>query len=460
MAEPFSPYAGIEGAALTGGESGDLLHKLLLGVLQGTAEIPQRVIEATKATYPGLRREDFTDIPGSAQPGEEMRKGALETALMTMGATPFGVPAMRAGEMAVGAGPIRAYHGSPHDFDRFDLSKIGTGEGAQAYGRGLYFAEREGVARSYRDALAADPRDEINLIVQGWTGYRKPGELATEEMVRKGLANHHMAPLNEAAKNPDFIRNLTAYINGISDDLKTVSPEAMRALRETDKALPKPGGHIYEVNINADPAHFLDWDRPISGQHPRVEQGVYEALLRSGLDKSVANHLVNNAEGAQVVRQMSRPSWPIRDDVKSPWKAGGATREESLAMVGGDKSRINTLLTPDPEYTRQALLSERIPGVKYADQWSRAPAGIGRARLEATIGILKDDIARLEKTGGGNLPRLREKLASQEAALVAMPKETRNYVVFDDKLVDILRKYGIAGAGPVGALAAGSPEDR
>jgi hypothetical protein len=42
---------------------------------------------------------------------------------------------------------IRAYHGSPHDFDRFDLNKIGTGEGAQAYGHGLYFAENEGVAR-------------------------------------------------------------------------------------------------------------------------------------------------------------------------------------------------------------------------------------------------------------------------------------------------------------------------
>ncbi len=48
---------------------------------------------------------------------------------------------------------IRAYHGSPHDFDRFDISKIGTGEGAQAYGPGLYFAEREGVAKSYRDNL-------------------------------------------------------------------------------------------------------------------------------------------------------------------------------------------------------------------------------------------------------------------------------------------------------------------
>ena len=44
------------------------------------------------------------------------------------------------------AGPITAYHGSPHSFDQFDLSKIGTGEGAQSYGSGLYFAENEGTA--------------------------------------------------------------------------------------------------------------------------------------------------------------------------------------------------------------------------------------------------------------------------------------------------------------------------
>ena len=50
-----------------------------------------------------------------------------------------------------------AYHGSPHSFDQFDTSKIGTGEGAQAYGHGLYFAEKEGTAQSYRDALATDP---------------------------------------------------------------------------------------------------------------------------------------------------------------------------------------------------------------------------------------------------------------------------------------------------------------
>jgi len=51
-------------------------------------------------------------------------------------------------------GPIRAYHGSPYDFDAFDAAKIGNGEGAQAYGHGLYFAEAEPVAETYKHALA------------------------------------------------------------------------------------------------------------------------------------------------------------------------------------------------------------------------------------------------------------------------------------------------------------------
>jgi hypothetical protein len=38
--------------------------------------------------------------------------------------------------------PLTVYHGSPHKFDRFDASKIGTGEGAQSYGHGLYLAKK------------------------------------------------------------------------------------------------------------------------------------------------------------------------------------------------------------------------------------------------------------------------------------------------------------------------------
>jgi hypothetical protein len=41
------------------------------------------------------------------------------------------------------------WHGSPHKFDKFDASKIGTGEGNQTFGHGLYLAENPAVADSY-----------------------------------------------------------------------------------------------------------------------------------------------------------------------------------------------------------------------------------------------------------------------------------------------------------------------
>jgi hypothetical protein len=47
-----------------------------------------------------------------------------------------------------------AWHGSPHDFDEFDLGAIGSGEGNQAHGWGLYFAKKKTVSRNYQKVLS------------------------------------------------------------------------------------------------------------------------------------------------------------------------------------------------------------------------------------------------------------------------------------------------------------------
>lgn len=47
-----------------------------------------------------------------------------------------------------------AWHGSPHDFDKFDLGAIGTGEGNQVHGWGLYFAKDKKVSDLYRRELS------------------------------------------------------------------------------------------------------------------------------------------------------------------------------------------------------------------------------------------------------------------------------------------------------------------
>jgi len=58
-------------------------------------------------------------------------------------------------KMAEGYNPMgmTVYHGSPHLFQKFDLAKIGTGEGNQAYGRGLYMAQSPAVANRYKESV-------------------------------------------------------------------------------------------------------------------------------------------------------------------------------------------------------------------------------------------------------------------------------------------------------------------
>jgi hypothetical protein len=46
-----------------------------------------------------------------------------------------------------------AYHGSPYLFDKFDIDKVGTGQGAQSYGQGMYFSENPKVADYFKDRL-------------------------------------------------------------------------------------------------------------------------------------------------------------------------------------------------------------------------------------------------------------------------------------------------------------------
>lgn len=236
---------------------------------------------------------------------------------------------------------IRAYHGSPHDFDRFDMSKIGSGEGNQSYGHGLYFAEHEPVAMGYRDALQFGPvpvkktytPDETARGVLNLTG----GDIETSlSYLRDGLAQ---------AKSEEQIKRLSDAINILQS-----SP-------------PKPVGKMYEVNIAADPNTFLDWDKPLS------EQPEVLAKLKPLLDDPGVNpEFIPKFTGKDIM------------SVDGP-----------LAQYIGPKRT--------PADYRGVLKAEGIPGIKYLDAGSRG-AGEG----------------------------------------------TRNYVVFDDKLISIIRKYGIAGA--------------
>ena len=79
---------------------------------------------------------------------------ALKKALDAFGISPTNLDAKQLVDMAYGAAMLElkgVYHGTGKDFDVFDLSKAGSGEGGSSFGFGTYVAQEKGVAKNYAD---------------------------------------------------------------------------------------------------------------------------------------------------------------------------------------------------------------------------------------------------------------------------------------------------------------------
>ena len=301
-------------------------------------------------------------IPGG------IAKGALKAGAKLGGEALEDIIAPAAKKAATGGvgDMIKAYHGSPHDFERFDLSKIGTGEGAQAYGHGLYFAENEGVAKGYRDNLSSWPAIQKQVFNPDGTPNR-PGQVA-EWMSIRG---------SQGKPETELHAQLKAIAPEASEEQRAKWIDEGRTIFEKAKS----SGRMYEVGIRANPEHFLDWDKPLSEQPEKIQDALLGARYKG--DKEAVASVKKN------------------DDFMS--------RSVQSHMYDLQHEKI----LGSPEKATTALREAGIPGIKYLDQGSRGK-------------------------GDG----------------------TRNYVVFDDKLIDILKKYGIAGIGALPAMNAFHYQDK
>lgn len=102
---------------------------------------------------------------------------------------------------------LQAWHASPHDFDAFSLSAIGSGEGAQAYGAGAYFAESPRTMLHYRrqfggeDAIAY----HVNIDAERHELLDWDRPLAEQPAaVRDAIEQIAGAPAGDAALNARF----------------------------------------------------------------------------------------------------------------------------------------------------------------------------------------------------------------------------------------------------------------
>lgn len=297
---------------------------------------------------------------GGAIAGQPARQAVMETLANVTG--PLDDKATRF--IADEDGAIRVWHGSPHDFDRFSMDRIGTGEGAQAYGHGLYFAENEAVARGYRDQLTDM---DVSSAVRALDKAGGDVSAAIAETQRK-------------------LDNLLSLPNRGNDDFTwrnqvNIQEAKLRNLRGYKETGDWSSGRLYEVNIDANPEDFLDWDKPLSEQ-PRIAE-----LL--GVDPNVNTQRAARIR-AQVEEDMRLDGRTVPDDVDQR-NLDLAEQYELLSKTGDASS-----YAPRSMQMVEEMRAKGIPGIRYLDAGSRG-AGDG----------------------------------------------SRNYVVFDDRLVDILSKDGV-----------------
>lgn len=300
--------------------------------------------------------------------------------LGAMAVLPAAKPAALAAKTAAGeaAQGIRAYHGSPYDFERFDLGKVNTGLGEQAYSHGLYFAGSEPVGQGYKRNLAPGMVDESGRSIKM---PEDKNALAAYELLRSSDDDYGKARSLISQHRQNAKGSYREELDAMSDWLD---------VWQGSKA--KPAGRMYEVNIRANPEQFLDWDKPLREQ----TEAVRRALTPEGLGLKPVGPFGDKGFYGWVDASGQRVG---------PMRTGAPPKE-----LFSENDTVATILRQigggDMALASERLRAAGVPGVSYLDRGARS-AGEG----------------------------------------------SRNYVVYDDSLIDILRKYGLVGLLGGGAAA-------
>ena len=308
-------------------------------------------------------------------------------------------------------GPVvlmTAWHGSPHDHNKFDSSKIGTGEGAQAYGHGLYFAGERSVAEYYRNAGSSAARLALDAL-------NRSGGIAKEAI--------------KELKKWDGGRNQSDFLDAISL-LKTGNQN----------------GRLYQVELAPSENEYLDWDKPLSEQSDTVKA----ALDKVGLPKKYHSE---NKTGSEIYRLLSQDS-ASHITGKSTDEMGDKAASGFLHSIGIRGIRyLDGLSRNRPlKEIKAEFLAELPEDAEFDEVMDLVGTGRFSPKNEALIKALAADEwlgfdypAQAISTALGNgLSNYDASPELMKAVSSAKDGGTHNFVIFNDADVSITAKYNIA----------------
>jgi hypothetical protein len=275
---------------------------------------------------------------------------------------------------------LDVYHGTPHRFPateanplgELDASKIGTGEGAQAYGHGIYLAESPGVADSYRATLSDNVFTVDGKKLLGPTtkyGHPNPNALRNNLTMPEKMATYALdAAVKTKGQDPAAaaIRHLKKYGKGNSN------ADAAIALVQQwkNQGANLEAGYLYTLDLPDEMIdRMLDWDKPLS------EQGVDLNLFAPTMKASIQS--ISSSFGTHDV-----PLYIAADMLKGKT---GMQLYKMLVDQHGDKM------------ASKMLKNAGIPGIRYLDAGSRGKDGTGTRNFvvfpgeEKKVKILKRD---------------------------------------------------------------------
>lgn len=148
------------------------------------------------------------------------------------------------------------WHGSPHDFNQFTTKAMGTGEGAQAFGWGLYFTDQESIGRYYAEQLgrrndhvepvSMEKAKSISLNARELYDYVTEGDVEKEfqlfEAIREDLEEYALRTISD-------IEVMAEIRNTIGDgENRHLSEKIIQAIKKHIKPeIKKADRNLYKV---------------------------------------------------------------------------------------------------------------------------------------------------------------------------------------------------------------------
>ena len=267
---------------------------------------------------------------------------------------------------------IAALHASPHSFRKFDTAFMGKGEGAQAYGWGLYFAENPEVNRSYMNQFAQDKATwkfrevetgVIEVMQRSLVGSFLPKDALPEAKEdASDIAWSVLGDLVDAARGSMTVLDIVMELHDEIDTNRKYAetyPQEREKLEQLEGFMLSLLDHLdeievrtgmpsnYRVELNVEDSELMGWDYVDETVLALLKDSPVEEV-RYALERAErrADYRGENVSGKDVYQELFDAFWDGEDGTKQ--------EAQKAASV--------------------SLLSSDIKGIKYADGYTRNKA--------------------------------------------------------------------------------------